>query len=84
MRNKGNGQFRRFLFRAGGAARDNFAFIGHETVPSAAFNHKDGFRVHRHIAPARCAYPFNGTAAPTAITHFVFLLSRGREKLSPG
>ena len=36
MRNKGNGQFRRFLFQAGGAAHDHRVFVGVKLIVPAA------------------------------------------------
>ena len=69
MRNKGNGQFRRFLFRAGGAAHDHRVFVGVKLIVPAALNHKHGFKVKGDKPPAFALRPLNFTPAPSANAH---------------
>ena len=69
MRNKGNGQFRRFLFRAGGTAHDHRVFVGVKLIVPAALNHKHGFKVKGDKPPAFILRPVDVTPARPANAH---------------
>ena len=67
MRNKGNGQFRGFLFRAGDAAHDHRVFVGVKLIVPAALNHEHGFKVKGDKPPAFILRPVDVTPARPAM-----------------